>query len=109
MSDDIYGVLSLASKAGCIVRGQGKCEAAIKKKKARLCIMASDASENTRDRFFTMCEYHDTEYISLLDKSTLGRLFGMDEISVCVITDDNFYDLIRKKLERSKDGRKKSI
>lgn len=46
----IYSFIGLAKKAGMVAAGEGQVEAAIKKKKAALVIIAKDASINTRKK-----------------------------------------------------------
>jgi ribosomal protein L7Ae-like RNA K-turn-binding protein len=54
----IRGYIGLAARAGRIESGEFSTEKAVKSGKAHVVFIAGDASENTRKKFFNMCEYY---------------------------------------------------
>jgi len=85
-----YDLLGLAQRAGKAQSGETAAEAMIKKDKARLVIVAKDASEKTKRNFTTMASSHKTKWIEAGEKLLLGTALGRSPRSVVVITDDNF-------------------
>ena len=59
--DRALNMISMAMKAGRLVSGEFACEQAIKEGSGVLCIVAKDASDNTKKSFY--CQY-------LIHKST---------------------------------------
>ena len=49
----------MAARAGKLVSGEFCTEREIKSRKARLVIVAEDASDNTRKKFKNMCDFYD--------------------------------------------------
>jgi len=89
-------MLGLATKAGKLFSGEGACEKYIKSGKAKLVIVAEDASDNTRKKFKNMCEYRNIDLFFFGLKEDIGRYTGKGVRSVVVITDNNFADGLRK-------------
>lgn len=86
-----YGMLGLAAKAGKVKSGEFSSEQSIKAHKARLCIIAADASDNTRKHFCDMCSYRDIPiYIAQTDKTALGHIIGRGPRTSVVIEDEGF-------------------
>jgi len=53
--DSIYSMLGIGRKAGYLTIGETGCIQIIKREKCKLLIVASDASENTKSRFISLC------------------------------------------------------
>lgn len=88
-------MLGLCAKAGKLDSGEFSCEKAIKEGKAGLCILAADASDNTKKHFTDMCTYRSIRVInSDKNKSELGHLIGKKERSVVVVNEQGFADTI---------------
>ena len=51
-------LLGLAAKAGRVVSGEFATEKAVKAGKARLVLVAGDASDNSKKKFSDMCAYY---------------------------------------------------
>ena len=56
-SEKILSILGLCRRAGRLESGELGCEIAIKEKKAKLLILAKDASENTTKKLLVNLEY----------------------------------------------------
>lgn len=87
----ISGLIGLAEKAGKIKSGEFAAEVSIKSKKARLCLVAEDASDRTRKHFTDMCSFRNIPLINIyINKDSLGHAIGRDERSVLTIEDRGF-------------------
>ncbi len=63
-------------KAGYVASGEFAVDKAVKCGKARLVIIAGDASANTKKKFTDMCAYYKVPSVVLKDKETLGQIIG---------------------------------
>ena len=63
MNDKVISLLGLAERAGKIASGEFAAEKAVKTGKARLIIVAEDASDNTKKKFSDMCKYYHADLI----------------------------------------------
>lgn len=93
-----YSMLGLGMKAGYLKSGETGCEIAIKKRKCKLLIIASDASENTTNKFIKLSKRYGIKYIHFGDKSSLGSSIGKGLISSIAVCDDNFSKALLKLL-----------
>ena len=83
--DPALQLLGLAQKSGGVKSGEFMTESTIKSKKAFLCIVAADASPNTRKQFEDMCSYYKVPYVEYSDMESLGHAIGKEfRASVCV-------------------------
>jgi ribosomal protein L7Ae-like RNA K-turn-binding protein len=90
MMDKVYSLLGLAKKAGQLVSGDETCEKAIKSGKAELVVVAGDASENTKDRFNSMCKFRNICYREYGLKQELGKCTGKEIRAVISILSKDF-------------------
>lgn len=90
MTDRIYTFMGLAQKAGKLFSGTDSSERAVKSGRAKLVIVAEDASRNTRKKFEDMCRYHGAAMRVFGMKELLGRYAGKDERSVIAIAEQGF-------------------
>lgn len=67
---------------------------AIRKKKAKLVIIAEDASENIKARFRALAESNRIHVLEYADKDTLGRWIGKGERSLLAVCEKGFADKI---------------
>ena len=95
-----YSFLGLCRKAGKMGSGSELSEKMIKSGKAKLIIIAEDASSATKKRFKNKCEFYDIDHIIVGQKESLGRYLGRNVQSVIAITDVNF----KKKLMELADS-----
>ena len=99
-NDKILQMIGLAKRAGKAASGAFAAEQAIKQGKACLVIISADASENTKAKFRSMCEYRNIKYIIYADKEELGRCLGQEQRSCAAITDASFAEAILAKSGR---------
>ena len=99
MTKNTFGVIGLARRAGKAACGAESAIEAVRKGKARLVLVASDVSENTRKTLFDKSAYYNVRCeqtdVSMAD---LGRSVGTKKSAAVVITDDNFVKAYEKSL-----------
>ena len=95
-----FGYLGLAQRARSVASGEFQTEEAVRSRKARVVVIAGDASDNTKKHFTDMCTHAGIPYCVLSDKDTLGHAIGKGERSSLAITDANlakvFLDSVRE-------------
>mgnify|MGYP006286531447 CR=1 FL=1 len=90
MIDKIYKFMGLIVKAGKLISGENKCEAAIKASKVYLVIVADDASVNTKKRFSDMCEFRDVNIKIFGERESISRYIGKENRVVVAVTEKEF-------------------
>lgn len=73
MNDKVISLLGLAERAGKIASGEFAAEKAVKTGKARLIIVAEDASDNTKKKFSDMCKYYQVPCMLLAEGTARSR------------------------------------
>jgi len=96
MNDKIYSMLGLAQKAGKLLSGEYTCEMAIKAKKCRLVIIASDASDKSKKKFIDMCNFREINIFEYGTKDELGKYIGKTSRAIIAIKDLGFANSIEK-------------
>ena len=74
--DKVLSLIGLAMKAGRCTSGEMMTENETKAGKAKLVVVASDASENTKKKFRDMCKFYRVPICFYGDKDTLGHAMG---------------------------------
>lgn len=90
--------IGLATKSGNISSGEFLTEKAVKEKKAKLVIVAEDASDNTKKMFRNMCDYYQVPIHFLSVKGELGHAMGKQVRASLAILDQGLADAINKQL-----------
>lgn len=96
----ILSMMGLAAKSGNIASGEFSTEKAVKEKKARLVIVAGDASENTQKSFRDMCAFYKVPILVCADKETLGHAIGKMFRASAAVTEEGFAKAILKLTEK---------
>jgi ribosomal protein L7Ae-like RNA K-turn-binding protein len=94
----IKGMLGFARRAGKTVIGFDLSARALARGEARLLLTASDASDATKKRVGTKCEFYRTESVTVdISGEELGALLGKSgAVMVVAVTDKGFADEILK-------------
>ena len=100
--DKVLSLIGLAMKAGRCTSGEMMTENETKAGKAKLVIVASDASENTKKKFRDMCKFYRVPICFYGDKDTLGHAMGKFRASLAIL-DEGFADGILKALKNRED------
>ncbi len=99
--DNVLSIIGIASKAGKAAGGEYQTEHAVKSHKAALVILAEDASENTKKKFQSMCDFYRTELIFYGNRESLGHCTGKGFRASVAITDKGLAQSVRKKLAQT--------
>lgn len=95
-------MLGLCQKAGRLVSGELSCENELKSRKAKLIILAEDASDNIKKKFINSSNFYGCKVICAMNKDELGRIIGKDMRSVIAVTDDGFAAQLEKLADENK-------
>lgn len=90
------GTIGLALRSGNVVSGEFLTEKSIREHKAKLVIVAGDASDNTKKKFRNACKYHRVPLSFFSDKGTLGSALGKENRASLAILDEGFAKSITK-------------
>ena len=100
MADRLTGLLGLAKKAGRLRSGEFSTEQSVKSGKAKLCIVASDASDNTKKKFEDMCKYCSVPFqVTALSKQELGHAAGCADRTSAAVEEAGFAQSMIKLIE----------
>ena len=102
--DKVLSLIGLAMKAGRCTSGEMMTESETKSGRARLVIIASDASENTKKKFRDMCKFYEVPIYIYGDKDTLGHAMGKEFRASLAILDEGFADGIRRALNNQSES-----
>lgn len=94
----VVSMLGFAQKAGKIASGDQAVENAVKSGKARLLLIAADASDNTRKSYRDMATYYQTDYREGLAKDLIGNAIGKPPRAAAAILDPGFAKAIKELL-----------
>jgi ribosomal protein L7Ae-like RNA K-turn-binding protein len=103
MDHRIYAMLGLCTKAGKVVSGDETCERTIKTGKAKLVIVAENASANTKKKYTDLCTYRNITLRFFGTKELLGNAMGKTSRGVLVIFEENFSKNILELITLGKD------
>ena len=98
-NDGILSLLGIAKKAGKVVSGEFSTEKAVKERKAKLVIVAGDASYNTKKLFTDKTSFYNIPIYFYSDKNSLGRGIGCEIRTSLAVLDEGFANAIIKKIE----------
>lgn len=96
----LYSMLGIGKKAGFIISGETGCIQAIKHSKCKSLILAQDASDNTKDRFISLCKKKQIKYYIIGSKSEIGNAIGKSFTSTICIVDNRFSNTILDLIEK---------
>ncbi|WP_338148663.1 YlxQ family RNA-binding protein [Brevibacillus humidisoli] len=91
-------MLGLTMRARKLISGEDSVIDAVRSGKARLVLLASDASANTAKKVTDKCRYYEVPCHTASDRYQLGRAIGKEARVVLAVTDDNLADRIRRLL-----------
>ena len=97
----VYGLLSIAAKAGRVVTGSDTAMEEVKKKRARLVILSEDASANTKKLFQDKASYRDIPTVIFGSSEDLGRAVGKKPRVVAAVLDQGLSESILKAIRES--------
>ena len=99
MNDKVISLLGLAERAGKIASGEFAAEKAVKIGKARLIIVAEDASDNTKKKMKNMTAFYETPLYVYGSKDDLGHCIGKEYRSMVAVLQPGFSKSVMKQLD----------
>jgi len=96
--DKVMALIGLAMKAGKVASGEFSTEKAVKGNKAKLVIVAEEASNNTKKKFNNMCDYYKVPCYFLGSKVQLGNAIGKEFRASLAVIDENLTQAIMKQI-----------
>ncbi|GIQ68600.1 hypothetical protein XYCOK13_14240 [Xylanibacillus composti] len=93
--------VGLAMRAGALALGEEGVMKAVRSGKAKLVLLASDASANTAKKAEDKCRYYEVPIVRSFSREQLGAGTGKGERVLLAVTDDGLAGLIRRHLENS--------
>ena len=99
MREKALNMLGLMRRANAIQIGEDKTGAAVKAGKAKLLLLAADASDNARRRAETFISGRNVQLVPLpFDKAELSERLGVNGCSMATVTDLGFANAFVKLL-----------
>ena len=92
-------MIGLCQKAMKLVSGEVACEKSLQDGSARLVIVATDASNNTKKKFVNKSFYYKVPCYTMFDKDDLSKIIGKQNRATLVVTDDGFAGRIEEMLK----------
>lgn len=89
-------MLGIARKSGALLIGSKAAEEAIVSNRARLIILCADAGNSTKRNFRRLAEKCQVELVLFPSKIQLGKLIGVKEAAVVVLTEDSFAGRVKE-------------
>ena len=94
----IASLLGFAQKARKLVSGEVAVEQTVKSGKAKLLLVAADASENTKKSYQDMAANYRVNYHEVLSKEQIGACIGKPRRAALAITDAGFAKALGEEL-----------
>ncbi|SCG83404.1 putative ribosomal protein ylxQ [Proteiniborus sp. DW1] len=96
----LLSMLGIGRKAGLIISGEMGCIQSLKERKSKLLIIASDASDNTKSKFQSICNQKNIRYLEIGQKVELGESIGKGLTSVISVNDEAFSKALLKIIDK---------
>ncbi|HKM29379.1 MAG TPA: ribosomal L7Ae/L30e/S12e/Gadd45 family protein [Bacilli bacterium] len=93
-------LLGLAFRARKVVTGEENVIKLLQTQKAKIVFVASDASDRTTDNFKRKCFFYNVDVDFSFDTENLTKALGKTLVKILAITDQGFYESLKKLLER---------
>ncbi len=100
MRDDrkIGNLIGLAQRAGKISSGATQVQQDVKRGKAYMIVVATDASENSLKEYRSKCEFYQIPLFMWGDKDRLGHVIGKAMRTAIAVLDQGFADRLKELL-----------
>ena len=93
MTNKILGYIGLALRGKFVLLGEDNLK---KVKKGHIIFLASDASENLKEKVSYIASLKGVDVVSLFDKDTLGQLLNKNQVAILVVTNYSLATQIKK-------------
>lgn len=100
-NNKLLSLLGFAQKAGKLATGDETCELYLKRKKVKLILLASDAAENTLDKWLRTANTHNVPAYIIADREALSQAIGKVNRTVVAVLDSGFAKQLEKLMRES--------
>ncbi len=100
----VLSAIGLAKRAGKLVAGEMAVEQCVRSGKAKLLLIATDASAATKERYQNMASYHEAPWRFALPKDEMGGAIGKGTRAAAAVTDKGLAAMIVKRLDEMEQG-----
>lgn len=90
--------LGMAMRAGKLATGDDTAMKAVRQGKAKLVLLAADASDNTRKKYRDKCATYGVKLVEAFDRYALGAAIGKADRVIVAVLERGFADMILRKL-----------
>lgn len=97
LNKDTLNLLGLAMRSRNIATGEGVLKS-IRNQSAKLVIIASDASDNTKKQLIDKCTHYQIEYIIEEDSTIISKAIGKNNRMAVSILNQDFASKIKGKI-----------
>ena len=98
----ILNYLGIARRAGFLISGTDAVIASLEKK-AKLVIVATDASDATKDKISRKCYFYKVSILQEFSTDELAVAVGQNNPKILAITDEGIANQIKKIIERGEN------
>ena len=102
-ASSVYGLLGLARRAGGAVPGTEAVREAVREGRARLVLLAEDASPSQREKVERTLAGRPAPRVSFGDRSGLGAALGKRPVSAVAVTQASLASRILAELEKDSE------
>lgn len=95
----VFSLLGIAMKSGNVVSGEHQTLEAVKKRKALLVLVSTDASDNTKKLFHDKCAFYQVPVVDYGKMEDLGRAIGKDLRSSLAVCEAGLAAAVKKQLD----------
>lgn len=95
-----FSLIGLAFRAGKIVSGEEAVMAAVRGKKAKLVVVAEDASERTKKTWKNKCAFYEVPLRVAADRFEIGAAMGKAHRVVVAVNDKGFSEKLMTLLDQ---------
>ena len=92
--------LGIAKRSGNLICGTDMVVKSLPSKTIKIILLASDASENTKDKIIKKAFYYQIQVCEIFDSYELSKAIGKDHVMVMAITDEGLKNAFLKEVER---------
>jgi len=100
-NNKLLSLLGFAQKAGKLATGDETCELYLKRKKVKLILIASDAAENTLEKWRRAGQNHNVPVVVIADREVLSNAIGKVNRTVIAVLDSGFAKQLEKLMRES--------
>ncbi|MBP2642466.1 MAG: ribosomal protein L7Ae/L30e/S12e/Gadd45 [Firmicutes bacterium] len=86
----LISLLGLAQKAGKVSSGEFAIEKAVRSGKARMILVAADATANSKKSYTDLARYYEVNCYEVLSKEVIGTAIGKSARAAVTVTDMGF-------------------